>query len=448
MEENIVPTNEVLTRYEDVKKLTTEEYFEGNQFSIHAFKKKYAIEETETYVQALKRVCDYVASVESTQELRDYWSTRWFDEVFNDWWHPAGSIMQGAGSGRKISLANCTSLSLGKLRNKEEEWDNLESIIKNAGYTVAKCAAFRQGLGLDFSTLRPRGSKLLNSANESTGAVHWMDFIDGIGRYVGQSGRVPAMLFSISCDHPDVEEFIQIKQERHKIQNANISVQCTEKFYKAVKNNEDWELKFEIPAIKRGDKVYVDVHSIDMNTVREKDTGKYYRIATHDRKRETFIKTIKARSLMELIAKQMHSNAEPGIQNIDLARKYSNSDALYDPEDESDSRIIGTNACCLVADTKILTDTGWKSMGEIYEGMKSGKSILAMSYNIVENKYEFKEILGSWQQRTDSTITLTIEDDGKKYEVECSSDHPILTRNRGYVRADSLTSDDDIVIHK
>jgi ribonucleoside-diphosphate reductase alpha chain len=346
MEENKEVANvAVMTRYEDVKKLTTEEYFEGNQFSIHAFKKKYTIDDTETYVQAIKRVCDYVASVESTQELRDYWSARWFDEIFNDWWHPAGSIMQGAGSGRKISLFNCTSISLGKLRNKDEEWDSLEAIIKNTGYTVAKCAAYRQGLGVDFSTLRPSGSKVLNSANKSTGAVHWMGFIDSIGNYVGQKGRIPAFLFSLSCDHPDVEEFITAKASRDKIQNANISVQCTEKFYKAVENNDDWELRFEVPAVKRGDKVYVDVHSSDMDTIREKDTGKYYRIATHDRKREIFTKTVKAKALMELIAKQMHENAEPGIQNIDLARKYSNSDVFYDPNDSYDSRIISSNAC-------------------------------------------------------------------------------------------------------
>lgn len=393
MEESNIATSVVTTKFDDVKKLTTEEYFEGNQFSIHAFKKKYTVHDTETYVHALKRVCDYIASVESTQELKDYWSARWFDEIFNDWWHPAGSIMQGAGSNRKISLANCTCISLGTLRNKEEEWDNLESIIRNTAYTVAKCAAYRQGLGVDFSALRPLGTKVLNSANESTGAVHWMDFIDGIGRYVGQKGRVPAMLFSISCDHPDVEDFIQVKAERRRIQNANISVQCTEKFYRAVEKNEDWELKFEIPAIKKGDKIYLDVHSIDMNSVREKETGKYYRIATHDRKREVFTKTVKARALMELIAKQMHGNAEPGIQNIDLARKYSNSDAMYDPDDELDSRIIGTNACseqylsreslCVLASINVAR---FSTTREIYIGQleKIGKSVNRFLDNVNE----------------------------------------------------------------
>jgi ribonucleoside-diphosphate reductase alpha chain len=335
---------ETATKFDDVKKVTTEEYFQNNQFAIDAFKKKYALTSDESYAQAVKRVCDFVASVESTQELREYWSARWFDEIYNDWWHPSGGIMQGAGSNRKISLANCTTVSLGAKR-EDEEWDSLESIIKNAAYTIAKCAAYRQGLGIDFSRLRPNGCKVLNSANQSTGAVHWMEFEDKIGYFVGQKGRIPAMLFSISCEHPDVEEFIQVKSDYTKIQNANISVQCTEKFYKAVEADEDWELTFTVPAIKKGDKIYVDVHSIDMHTTKEKDTGRYYRLATHDRKKEVFSKIVKARKLMELIAKNMHQNAEPGIQNIDIARKYSNSDALYDEKDEYDSRILSTNAC-------------------------------------------------------------------------------------------------------
>jgi ribonucleoside-diphosphate reductase alpha chain len=166
-----------MTKFEDVKNQTTEEYFGGNQFSVDVFKKKYSLHEGETYVQAVKRVCDYVASVEKTEEDRKYWSERWFDEIYNDWWHPAGSIMQGAGSGKNVSLANCCTVSLGKLREDIEEWDNLESIYKNTAYTVAKCAAYRQGLGVDFSALRPRGSDLENSAKKSTGAVsnvQWM----------------------------------------------------------------------------------------------------------------------------------------------------------------------------------------------------------------------------------------------------------------------------------
>ena len=331
-----------MVKFEDVKNQKTEDYFNNNEFSIDAFKAKYALVETETYVEALKRVCDFVASVEKTPELQKYWSERWFDEIYEDWWHPAGSIMQGAGSGRKISLANCTTVSLGLLQDNEE-WDSLESIYKNAAYTVAKCAAYRQGLGIDFSRLRPKGSAILNSANISDGSIHWMHFIDSIGYHVGQKGRIPAMLFSLSIKHPDVEDFITVKSDRTKIQNANISVQITNSFYNAVENDDEWEMEFYIPKQKRGQKIYVDAHSTDIDC--KKDDGGWYYIAKTDKKEEKIVKKMKARKLLELIAKNMYENAEPGIQNIDIARKYSNSDAVYDENDSYDSRILSTNAC-------------------------------------------------------------------------------------------------------
>ena len=331
-----------MIKFNDVKNQSTEEYFNGNQFSIDAFNKKYTLNDKETYVEALKRVCDFVASVEKTNELQKYWSERWFDEIYEDWFHPAGSIMQGAGSGRKVSLANCTTTSLGSLRD-DEEWDSLESIYKNAAYTVAKCAAHRQGLGLDFSRLRPKGSEILNSANISDGSIHWMNFIDSIGYHVGQKGRIPAMLFSLSIKHPDIEEFITIKSNKTKIQNANISVQITNNFYSAVENDDDWTCEFIIPAQKKGQKIYVDVHSTDLDC--KNDERGWYYIAKMDKKNEVISKKYKARKLLELIAKNMYENAEPGIQNIDIARKYSNSDYVYDENDAYDSRILSTNAC-------------------------------------------------------------------------------------------------------
>jgi ribonucleoside-diphosphate reductase alpha chain len=333
-----------MIKYEDVKNQTTEEYFNGNQFSIDAFNKKYTAIEGESYVQALKRVCDYVASVEENDDNKKYWAERWFDEIYNGFWHPAGSIMQGAGCGRNVSLANCTALGFGVL-NHDEEWDSLEGIVKNTAYTVAKMAAYRQGLGVDFSRLRPLGTKVLNSSNESQGIIHWMRFIDSIGYYVGQSGRIPAMLFSLNCSHPDVIEFIKTKLDRTKIQNANISVQCTDAFYTAIEQDADWKLHFEIPKTKKGQKVYVDINSANIDYQYDDRKKKWYYIAKRDRVEEKIEKFVKARDILELIAKGMIEYAEPGIQNIDIAKKWSNSDYVYDPEDIYDSRIVATNAC-------------------------------------------------------------------------------------------------------
>jgi len=332
-----------MTKYEDVANQTTEEYFNGNQFSIDAFNKKYTAYKGETYVQALKRVCDNIASVEKTEELQKYWSERWFDEIYNDWWHPAGSIMEGAGANRNVSLANCTTISLGTVSKENEDWDNLESIFRNTAYTVAKCAAYRQGLGVDFSKLRPRGTSVTNSARESTGAIHWMKFIDSIGYYVGQKGRIPAMLFSISCKHPDLIEFIEAKKDYTVIQNANISVQITDDFYKAVENDDDWYMEFVVPEVEQGNKVYIDGVSATPEHTKGKDG--FYSISKRKRYVNPVRKILKARKILELIAQRMFINAEPGIQNIDLARHLSNSDYVYDPDDEYDSRILSTNAC-------------------------------------------------------------------------------------------------------
>tara|TARA_R110000824_G_scaffold148242_3_gene317828 strand:+ start:3465 stop:6119 length:2655 start_codon:yes stop_codon:yes gene_type:complete len=329
-------------KFEDVEGQSTNDYFNGNKFSVDAWAKKYALNEKETYVEGLTRICKYIASVEETDELKEYWEKRWFNEIYNDWWHPSGSIMQGAGSGRGVSLCNCTTCYLG-VNDDDKNWDNLESIIKNLAYTVAKSAAYRQGLGVDFSKLRPRGTSVCNSANESTGSVHWMQFIDQIGYFVGQKGRIPAMLFSLNVKHPDIEEFITVKSDYTKIQNANISVQCTDAFYNAVEADEDWELRFDIPATKKGEKIYVDQHSATMETM--VDEKGWYNICPRDREAEVFSKIVKAKKIFKLIAKNMWENGEPGIQNIDVAKYWSNSDYMYDPNDAYDTRIASTNAC-------------------------------------------------------------------------------------------------------
>jgi len=406
--------NERMVKYDDVKDLTTEEYFNGNNFSIDIFNKKYSLN-GETYVQTLKRVCDYIASAEDTEEKRKYWSDRWFDEIFNDWWHPAGSIMQGANSGKKISMANCTTISLG-VNDEDSEWDNLESIYKNTAYTVAKTAAYRQGLGLDFSRIRPQGLNVLNSSKESQGVIHWMKFIDSIGNFIGQSGRTPAMLMSLNISHPDIENFITVKSDYTKIQNANISVQITNDFMEAVKTNSDWELIFEIPEVKVGDKVYVDVHSIDMDCLKD-ESGKYYKIATKNRPYEKIVKKVNAKELLELLAKNMLQNAEPGVQFIDMAKYWSNSDYLYEENVEYDPRIISTNAP-LVGDTIVNSiEYGKTTIKDLYN---NGNASLFV-YNIASKAPQILTINSQFKKFENQQVWKIILENGKIFK--CNGEH-------------------------
>lgn len=329
--ENVLQILEI--NKDDLKKMeniSTEDYFHNNRFSIDAFYKKYALNKDESYYDVVDRVCEYISLAEKTKELQKYWKERWKAEILFDYWSPAGSIMQGASNNKKISMMNCTTIGLPD--------DSLEAIIRYTAYRITRMASYRQGLGIDYSLVRPRNSLVNNSANMSDGVISWMSLFDSLSYYVGQRGRIPAQLFSLSCKHPDLEEFITVKSNQTKIQNANISVQCTNDFYKAVLNNDDWELKFTIPEVKIGDKIYLNPDYDDMNLSEcQDDDGNYY-ISTFYRKKEVIIKIVKAKKILEMIAKGMFEYGEPGIQNIDIAKKYSNSDYVGFP-------IISTNAC-------------------------------------------------------------------------------------------------------
>ena len=65
-------------------------------------------------------------------------------------------------------------------------------------------------------------------------------------------------MLSIDCNHPDLEEFIDIKNDLNAVTKANISVRITDDFMNAVINNKDWELSFET---ENGDKLVKKVNA-------------------------------------------------------------------------------------------------------------------------------------------------------------------------------------------
>ena len=187
-----------------------------------------------------------------------------------------------------IPTHNCTTVAI-----KE---DTLEAIAQ-ADYEIMKCAAFRQGLGFDASALRPRGASVNNAAEESTGAVPWIEKLVDNGKWVGQKARLPAILVSLKDYHPDIVEFITAKIEKGKIENANMSVQISNAFMEAVKNDDDWELYFEF-----------------------EEGSKYDRVS----------KTIKAKELFDLIAetayKCLHKDVKLPVIIYDRVKLMSISD--------------------------------------------------------------------------------------------------------------------------
>lgn len=294
-----------MIKFEDVKDITAAQYFSGDNYAVDIFNAKYPhVKEDgskETPAEVFMRVALELATMETDEKTASELVETWFSLMFEGWFRPGGSIMAGIGSGKKASLANCTTIPLPE--------DTLEAIAK-ADYDLMKVAAYRQGVGVDMSNLRPRGSKVGNAAEESTGTIPWMDKLTRIGDYVGQLGRKPAMLVSLNINHPDIEEFITCKDDLGQINNANISVQLTNEFMEAVKNDAEWELHFEVKP-----------HS------------------------EVITKKVSAKKLFSKIAKHAHDTAEPGIQYIDLMREGSIVQAIADATSDDTYKIISTNAC-------------------------------------------------------------------------------------------------------
>lgn len=150
----------------------------------------------------------------------------------------AGRILANRGlykDGIKVTYSNCYVLP--------QPEDNLEGIYK-AAYEAAKTFSYGGGVGISISKLRPKDSKVNNAAKSTSGAVSFMELYNMTTDIIGQHGRRGAMMISMSVDHPDIEDFIDIKTDLNKITKANISIQITDGFMKAVKNKEMYECKF------------------------------------------------------------------------------------------------------------------------------------------------------------------------------------------------------------
>ena len=203
---------------------------------------------------------------------KDIWTNkyRFKDETFDEWINRisggnkniaelirqkkflfGGRILANRGlenKGRKISLSNCYVI--------EPPEDNIESIF-DCAKKLARTYSYGGGCGVDISKLAPRGAKVNNAAKETTGSVSFMDLYSMVTGLIGQSGRRGALMLSLSCEHPDLEEFIEIKSDLDRVTKANIFIRITDKFMVAVKNRTSFTLSFT--RLETGEKITKEV---------------------------------------------------------------------------------------------------------------------------------------------------------------------------------------------
>ena len=202
---------------------------------------------------------------------------------------PAGRIISGAGSARRVTLFNC--FVMGAI---EDDLGSIFQHLREAALTMQQGG----GIGYDFSSIRPKGSPVKGVGADASGPLSFMDVWDAMCRTIMSAGaRRGAMMATLRCDHPDIEAFVEAKREPGRLRNFNLSVLVTDPFMEAVEADKPWPLVFN---------------------------GQVYR-------------TLRARALWDSMTRATYEFAEPGVIFIDRINARNN---LYYCE-----TIYATNPC-------------------------------------------------------------------------------------------------------
>ncbi|MEX0582126.1 MAG: ribonucleotide reductase N-terminal alpha domain-containing protein, partial [Sneathiella sp.] len=235
-----------------------------------------------------RRVAKAVAEAEPV-EIRQKWEDRFYALLEDYKFLPAGRILSGAGTKRKVTLFNCFVMG-----DIADDMSSIFDNLKEAALTMQQGG----GIGYIFSTLRPKGAPVHGMGSDASGPLSFMDVWDSMCRTIMSAGsRRGAMMATLRCDHPDILDFIKAKQNPGRLRMFNLSVLVTDAFMEAVKKDDAWELRFD----------------------------------------GTLYKTVQARDLWNEIMRATYAFAEPGVIFIDRINARNN---LYYCE-----TITGTNPC-------------------------------------------------------------------------------------------------------
>ncbi|HWJ79244.1 MAG TPA: vitamin B12-dependent ribonucleotide reductase [Niallia sp.] len=161
------------------------------------------------YEQIAKRNATGLSSVEKTEEKRQEWFTKFYDELVNLNFIPAGRVLYGAGAGTDVTYFNCYVMPFVQ--------DSREGISEHRKQ-VMEIMSRGGGVGTNGSTLRPRNTLAKGVNGKSSGSVSWLDDIAKLTHLVEQGGsRRGAQMIMLSDWHPDIVEFIISKMQNPRI---------------------------------------------------------------------------------------------------------------------------------------------------------------------------------------------------------------------------------------
>ena len=220
-----------------------------------------------------RRIASDLARVEKDPAQ---WEEKFYHALEDFKFLPAGRITAGAGTARKVTLFNC--FVMGTI---PDSMGGIFDMLKEAALTMQQGG----GIGYDFSTLRPKGALVTGVAADASGPLSFMDVWDSMCRTIMSAGsRRGAMMATMRCDHPDIEDFITAKSDAARLRMFNVSVLITDAFMEAVKSDGQHDLVFD---------------------------GQTY-------------KTVSARGLWDKIMQSTYDYAEPGVIFIDRINRANN----------------------------------------------------------------------------------------------------------------------------
>jgi ribonucleotide reductase alpha subunit len=372
-------------------------YFDGDELATNVWMSKYALRDLEdNYYETTpddmhKRLAKEFARIESKYpesmpEVEIY-------NLFKDFKYivPQGSPMSGVGNPFQIqSLSNCFVIS-----SPEDSYGGILYTDQQQVQIMKR----RGGVGFDISNIRPRGKICENAARTTDGIEVFMERFSNSCREVAQGGRRGALMLSISVHHPQVVDFIAMKQDLAKVTGANVSIRMSDEFMAAVKSESQYEQRWPVDSTKPEITQQVDA-------------------------------TLIWNKLIECA----HASAEPGVLFWDTATKMTPSDIYADEGFASTS----TNPC--VSGYSIVeTDTGPKTVKELSD---SKTNFLVKSYNIKTQTVEMKPAIAFMTKADEPLIELTTES-GRI--IKLTIDHKIYTNN-GWKPAGKLHGEDKLLL--
>ena len=188
------------------------------------------LEKDESPSDLFQRVASHIAKAESSDQ-RAYWAESFYELMASCVFMPNSPTLFNAGTGQG-TLSACFVIPLE---------DKMESIM-HAATVSAMIQKFGGGIGYSFSTLRHIGSPIATTQGKACGSVAVLKLMSSLSDMITQGGkRHGANMGILDVRHPEILDFIHMKDDNLTAQNFNISVAITDTFLQAVKEDAIWD---------------------------------------------------------------------------------------------------------------------------------------------------------------------------------------------------------------